>query len=67
MARVGSFREAAKSVFSIFCEGGCDEVLHEIFRFPWFSVSFLAVQAAMSGENSLDTFNRFHAREMDHF
>ncbi len=44
------YTEAAERIFD-FLRGWCDEVLHEIFRFPWFSVVlFCSLVCAGSNE-----------------
>jgi hypothetical protein len=53
-----------RAYFRIFCEGGVMKFYMKSFDFSGSLSSLFAVQfvqAATSGENSLDTFNRFHA------
>lgn len=62
MARAGVFTEAAERIFGFSARVVVMKFYMKSFGFSGSLSSFFAVQfvqAAMSGENSLDTFNRF--------
>ncbi len=70
MARAGVLRRPQRAYFRFSARVVVMKFYMKSFDFSDSLSSFLAVQfvqAATSGEDSLDTFNRFHAREMDHF